>query len=74
MRIIATPIPAHQLKPGDLFSTADQRYWDLAMAGNSIGERVYIRMQAPAYAAPDGGDTVYRITIETDSPIFQPKE
>lgn len=47
MKVIATPIEAGKLKPGDLFSTADQMYWD-NIKPESIGEAIYIRTEAPA--------------------------
>jgi len=43
MEIIATETKAKNLKPGDLFSTANQLYWDNIENHNSIGEKVYIR-------------------------------
>ena len=44
MEIIATKLKARELLPGDLFSTADQNYWDSAMKSGTVGEKVYIRM------------------------------
>ena len=46
MKIKATPIKAKDLKPGDLFSTAPQLYWD-KRDPNSLGEKVYMRTDAP---------------------------
>ncbi len=65
MKIKATPIKGEDLKPGDLFSTAPQSYWDDPGPG-SIGERVYIRMNTPAEWAPDFDSYVYKITIEKE--------
>lgn len=66
MRIIAAPVKGTDLKPGDLFSTADQFYWDNHVPP-SIGEKVYIRTETPL---PDQDPTrlagLYRITIEVD--------
>lgn len=62
MKIKATPIKGSDLKPGDLFSTAPQAYWD--NIPGSIGERVYIRTDSPAEWAPDFDSYVYKITIE----------
>lgn len=65
MRIIATPITAKDLKPGDLFSTCGQSVWDrLAQDPLAIGQRVYIRTNAPAVLAGDEDDEVYKITID----------
>lgn len=65
MRIIATKVTAKDLKPGDLFSNVDQHYWDLAVALNAavIGERVYIRTNAPC-PEDQAEDEIYRIEIE----------
>jgi len=62
MRIIATRIKAKELRPGDMFSTASQTYWD-HRDPSAIGEKVYLRTEAPT---PDdqGEDEIYRITIE----------
>jgi len=65
MRIIATPMIARDLEPGDLFSTYGPAYWNAINDFSSIGERVYIRTNAPAFDAPDPEITIYRITIET---------
>ena len=65
MKIRATPIRGEELKPGDLFSTASQEYWDNPNPG-SIGELVYIRMDTPAEWAPDFDTYVYKITIEKE--------
>jgi len=59
----ATPIKARDLKPGDLFSTAGPDYWDTALNDLSVGERVYIRTNAPT--PPEQADIdVYLITID----------
>lgn len=62
MRIIATSIKGKDLKPGDLFSTAGQLYWD-NYNPQSIGERVYIRTEAPT-PSDDANAEIFRITIE----------
>lgn len=65
MKVIATKVKANELKPGDLFSTADQHYWNLAICnlGSQVGERVYIRTNAPC---PEGqvNEDIYLIAIE----------
>ncbi len=64
MRVIATPVKARDLKPGDLFSTANQRYFDRALRqGHSHGERVYVRTNTQC-TERQLDDDVYRITIE----------
>lgn len=62
-RIIAEKVLGKDLKPGELFSMVGPDYWDLAMDRRGIGERVYIRTNAPTSNAPDSDATVYRITI-----------
>lgn len=63
LRIKATPTRGGDLKPGDLFSTAGPKYWGLIDKNGSIGERVYIRTEAPC---PQGEESeeIYRIEIE----------
>lgn len=50
------------LQPGDLFSTGGPDYWDTAMDTDSLGERVYIRTNAPC-PSDQANEPVYRITI-----------
>lgn len=70
VRILAEPIIAKDLKPGDLFSMAGPEHWgvfDRDIPNFSgllpVGEKVYIRTNAPVENAPDGDAIVYRITI-----------
>ena len=63
MKIKAEKIKAKDLKPGDLFSTEGQGYWDTIDNNLSVGERVYIRTNSPTPLG-QGDDEVYRITIE----------
>lgn len=62
MNIRALPSKAKHLRPGDLFSTADQSYWDGHAERKSIGERVYIRTEEPC---PDdqAEERVYLILV-----------
>ncbi len=46
MKIKATLVKAKELKSGELFSTASQAHWD-NIDPLSIGEKVYIRTDAP---------------------------
>lgn len=64
MKIKATKIFGEDLKAGDLFSTANQTYWNNIKNNLSIGEKVYIRTDEPC---PKGQEKeeIYRITIET---------
>lgn len=64
MKIIVEEVTARDLKPGDLFSTAPQSYWDTVPRLGSIGERVYIRTTVDADTAEDADARVFRITIE----------
>ncbi len=68
MKIRATPVKGSDLKPGDLFSTASQEYWDNPNPG-SVGEKVYIRMDTPAEWYPDFDAYVYKITVEKDGEL-----
>jgi len=61
MKIIAEPVKGKDLEPGDLFSTADQFYWD-NRPKESIGEKVYIRTETPL-TPEQGEEDIYRITI-----------
>ena len=67
MRIIATPVKASELEPGDLFSTASQAYWDAVClpkleTGLPVGEKVFIRTPTPC--PPDQADTpIFKLGI-----------
>lgn len=67
MNIVATKVKAKDLKPGDLFSTWGQDYWDGASyrrwRNDVVGERVYIRTTVPCPEEQTDED-VYQITIE----------
>jgi hypothetical protein len=63
VKIKATPIKGRDLKPGDLFSTANQDYWDNYHLNYTVGERVYIRTDAPAGYFEDQNAKVYKIEI-----------
>ena len=63
-KITATPIQAHLLQPGDLFSTVGPDYWSDALDKGSCGERVYIRTHVNQEWFDDADSTVYRITVE----------
>ena len=68
VKIKAELTTGHDLKPGELFSTAGQAYWDTALDKGSVGEAVYIRTRIDASRFPDANDTVYRVTIERSEP------
>ncbi len=61
-KIQAEMILGKDLQPGDLFSTAGPEYWDYAMDRGSVGERVYIRTNAPCPAS-QGNEPIHRIAI-----------
>lgn len=64
MKVHADKVKGIELLPGDLFSTADQIYWVWAIKYQlSIGEKVYIRTEAPL-PADQLEKVIYRITIE----------
>jgi len=65
MRVTVTECRGVDLKPGELFTTADQFYWD-HRDPNAVGEKVYIRTDAPASNAPDWDETIYRIAINSE--------
>ena len=62
MKIIATTITAKDLRPGDLFSTANQTYWDLRDR-NAVGEKVFIRTES-ACPSDQADEVIHRITVE----------
>src|ERR1700758_2499699 len=64
MRVRATACLGRDLKPGDLFSTAGPWYWAHVDSKGSVGQRVYIRTNAPADLFADADERVYRIEIE----------
>ena len=68
MRVKAEKVTGRDLKPGDLFSTAGQDYWDIAMNQGSVGERLYVRTKIDADRFDDADEPIYRITIERDEP------
>jgi hypothetical protein len=69
MRVIATPVIAKDLKPGELFSTAGPAWWGQIDADAlCVGQRVYIRTNAAAENASDANEEVYRLTIVSDYP------
>ena len=51
-----------ELRPGDMFSTAGQEYWDRALEGPSIGEQVYIRTNSPT-PPQEAKVPIFRIVI-----------
>ena len=65
MKIKSTLIKAGDLRAGDLFSTASQLYWDNRDI-NSIGEKVYIRTDAPT-PPNQKDDDIYLIEIITNT-------
>lgn len=67
-KVVATEVKARELEPGDLFSSLGPEYWDTALEGDSVGERVYIRTHQSADSASDADSPVYRIeVVKSDS-------
>lgn len=61
MRVRATRVRSAELLPGELFSTADQAYWD-SRDPLAVGERVYIRTDAPC--PPDqANEPIFRVEV-----------
>ena len=66
MRIIARLVtPGNELKPGEIFSTKGQEFWDKAILEPiSLVESVYIRTNTPCLGFKSGAfNNLYRITI-----------
>jgi len=65
VKIVAIKVKAGDLKPGDLFSTGGQNYWDGVMQDTEdvVGERVYIRTTVPC-PEDQVDEDIYRVTIE----------
>jgi len=62
-RVIATPVRAGDLLPGELFSAVGPVHWEDALNTRSVGEKCYIRTNTPADAADDADVIVYRLAI-----------
>ena len=60
----AEKILGDELEPGDLFSTAGPEVWDHVDERMSIGEKVYIRTNAPMEQASDGHMPIFRVHIK----------
>lgn len=63
IKIISEKIRGKDLKAGELFSTANQAYWNKAVNKLSIGERVYIRTNCPC-PKNEENEEINRITIK----------
>jgi len=61
MKIIVTKVKGKDLKSGDLFTTANQEYWD-NRSPLALGEKVYIRTDMPC---PENQkeEEIYRVDI-----------
>jgi len=62
-RIQVEAVLGKDLLPGDLFSSGGPGYWDTAMDKGSVGEKVYIRTNAPCPESQEN-EPIFRITIE----------
>lgn len=63
LRITATEVRAAELQPGDLFSTAGPEYWTARRPPGAVGEKVYIRTEAPCPRGEEN-EVVFRLDIE----------
>ncbi len=63
VRVIATPVLAGELQPGDLFSGNGQEDWDEAMGSDGVAVEAYIRTELPCPAGQEG-IRFYRLTIQ----------
>ena len=63
IRIIAEKVKGKDLKAGELFSTANQSYWDSGVNKLSVGEKVYIRTNCPC-PKNEENEEINRITIK----------
>jgi hypothetical protein len=64
LKIPAEPLLAKELKPGDLFSTAGQFYWDHRQP-DAVGEKVYLRTDAPCPKDQEE-EEIHRIVVRVD--------
>ena len=64
MKITTEKIKGSDLKPGELFSSAGDEYWQ-HRDNRSIGEKVYIRTDTPLLPSAQE-EVVYRIVIKED--------
>lgn len=69
LKIKVTLVRASELRPGDLFSRAGPEYWQGPRPGDAIGERVYIRTEAPC-RPEERDEPVYRIEVV---PTYEPQ-
>lgn len=61
VKIFVEEVIAKDLKPGDLFTSMPQNYWDYAMNRKGVGEAVYIRTNVSSDNAGDEDTLVYRV-------------
>lgn len=71
-KVRAEMVLGRDLQPGDLFSTGSPEYWDIAMDGGGLGERVYIRTNSPCPVSQEGVP-IYRLTVSGKEDQGQPK-
>jgi hypothetical protein len=63
MKVKVIKVKGSELQAGDLFSSADEKYWDTCEQTGSIGEKVYIRTSNPL-SMESSNESIYRIEIE----------
>lgn len=72
MDIKAIEVLCRDLQPGDLFSTADQFYWD-SRNKEAVGEKVYIRTDYPCPKFQEE-QKIFKIEIIRTGKIIAKKE
>ncbi len=73
IKIVARQVTVADLEPGDLFSSAGPEHWDMVNARDTeedpvVGEKVFIRTDAPVVPPNIPTDEIFLITIETLEP------
>jgi hypothetical protein len=59
-----TTCKGKDLKPGELFTTAGQEYWDRVSTTSSIGEKVFVRTDAPVPNEFEANADVFKLEVE----------
>lgn len=62
MKLRVESVRCRDLRPGDLFSTAGPEYWYGGRDWHAVGERVYIRTEAPCPTDQEN-EQIYRVEV-----------
>jgi hypothetical protein len=62
MKFKAIKVKGKDLMPGDLFSELDEDFWDNDIPAWAVGEKVYVRTDAPM-PREDMNEDIYRIEL-----------